>query len=168
MDLKVICGVLSSLTLAACTSAMDVPPEPFEYTPTTRLTPKSETVLLFRTNTKETGTKKEIGSIPCSLAGKGFKSRFTTPALVKTPEFGPDTKPVSVTCTYKKEKRSVKIAPYNRTLAELQQNKRNAAAGNGLIGLLVASAVVGYRKGARDPSKDVYGYAPSELTFGEK
>ena len=96
--------------------------------------------------------------VPCQVKGENFSASMVTPAEVLLPDYGPLSKPVTVTCTYQGITRSATYAAFDATAAaagrDAQGDIENASAGEALGGILagaLAQAVVGRdRKGRND------------------
>lgn len=118
---------------------------------------------------KSKAVAKEIAGSTCKLSGTGFSNTFSTPSIVKMPSFGKSTKPANATCTYEGQQKTVKIEPFNATLAAIAAKAdANGAAVGGLVGLLVSDISSSVRKSNRDASNDQYSYQNVAVQFGER
>ncbi|MQQ08782.1 hypothetical protein GFB49_09980 [Epibacterium sp. SM1979] len=153
--------------LSACVGTTIEQP-PIEYQTSKALQARSSTAFTMRTHTRETGVRKEITGVPCEFTGQGFKSNFTTPAIVKAPELGGRTQVASVSCVYNGETKHVVLEPYNKTLADINASSNSSAAASGLVGAFIGSISAGIQKSRRDPSEDVYAYRDSSVVFADQ
>ena len=164
MRLSLIPALVGALTLTACASTQ-INQAPVPYTTTKRLGEVGTSSFVVRTFAKVAGKRSELTGVACSFAGDGFKSSFTTPALVISPNMQGRTPPASVSCLYQGETITRPITPFNETVAGINSGAMAAGAGAGLVGLLVGGAVAAAQTSARDVNQDVYGYADVEIVF---
>ena len=118
---------------------------------------------------KSKAVAQEFAGSTCKLSGAGFSNSFATPSIVRMPSFGKSTRPANATCTYQGRQKTVKIEPFNATLAAIEAKAdANGAAVGGLVGLLVADISSSVRKSNRDEANDQYSYQDVAVQFGMK
>lgn len=94
----------------------------------------------------------------CTIKGDGYGATFVSPSFVNMPSFGPDTKPVTLSCTYEGKTTSKEIAPVNLSAASRD--------GNALVVGIVLCPICGLAVAAGNKSDkvgDAYGFELMEL-----
>jgi hypothetical protein len=163
--------VLSGIAVTACSTNAEITQAPIEYVKNGSFNSKayvSDTSFEIRTFTKSSGSNKELIDVPCKFSGKGFQSRFNSPAYVTAPNFGTQTPIALLKCKYNEEEQAFTHEPYNQTIASIKQRNHQATANQGLIGALIGGIATGVQTSRRDPTKDVYAYRSKRITFGAK
>jgi hypothetical protein len=158
---------LSVLTLfiAGC-AATAINQAPVTYTATKNLQAKGSSTLTVRTYSTAPGKGRvELSGVPCQFNGQGFYSKFTTPAVVMTPDLGPRTSAASVTCNYDDQEKTIVAFAVNKTTTDIDRRVQQSTSGAGLVGLIVGSIASTSQKNRRDTSLDVYGYLDKSVTF---
>jgi len=155
----------AAVGMTAC-AGTDINQPPIRYTATKALNERGTSSFQVVTYTKSSGSRKQVRGVPCTFAGDGFSSSFTTPAVVISPNMGGRTPVASVTCNLNGEKKTRIIEAYNETLQGINNGAMSATAGGGLVGLIVGGAVAAVQSSNRDVSQDVYGYPDVAITFG--
>jgi len=151
------------LTLAACASEISTPP--VAYTATKTLNERSTTTLTARAFARVDGKRQELSGVLCTFQGDGFKSSFTTPAVLIAPNMQTRTPVASVTCSYNDQSKTKTLTPYNKTLADINSGAMSIGYGAGLVGVLVGGAVAAVQSSNRDTSQDVYAYPDAVVEF---
>jgi len=155
--------LISLLLVASCTS-LPIDQEPVQYKATKPLNENGTSD--FTVRSYEAGAdRKEIKGVPCVFKGLGFIAKFTTPAVVISPNMGPRTPVASLTCTYEGMRSFEIVKPVNRTVADINANARSIATNAGLIGAIVGEIAAAHQRSRRDPTLDVYGYPNLAATF---
>lgn len=152
------------LALAACAGA-EINQPPVQYTATKPLNEISTTTFTTRTFTRIDGKRAEVSGVSCTFQGDGFKSSFTTPAVVIAPNMHMRTPAASVTCNYNGQSKTRVLMPFNQTLAEINSGAMSIGAGAGIVGVLVGGAVAAAQASGRDASQDVYAYPDAVIEF---
>ncbi|TYB82131.1 hypothetical protein [Maritimibacter fusiformis] len=152
------------LALAACAGA-EINQPPVQYTATKPLNEISTTTFTTRTFTRVDGKRAEVSGVSCTFQGDGFKSSFTTPAVVIAPNMHMRTPAASVTCNYNGQSKTRVLMPFNQTLAEINSGAMSIGAGAGIVGVLVGGAVAAAQASGRDASQDVYAYPDAVIEF---
>ena len=102
--------------------------------------------------------KAELTGVPCEVVGSGFRAKVITPAALNVPVYGLKSRAIYVSCVYDGETVDLSLRPLNLTENKAMQNGASA----GLLGVVVATAVVASRK---DKQHDEYGYANVSMIF---
>ena len=94
----------------------------------------------------------------CTLTGKQFSARFVTPATVNIPNYGRNSQPIKLDCTY-----GSKTITRVRSVENLSQNQRDAKASNAVAGVVFLNPglIAGAAASKVDVGKngeDLYGY----------
>jgi len=112
-----------------------------------------ETVNIRTRGTGESGGgNAEISGVPCELDAGLYSARFTTPANVVVPDYGPNSPAIFVRCTHPDGRSgSVTVDAFNFTAAQ----RSNSAIGTGLLGAIVIGAV---NAAALDTERDEFKY----------
>lgn len=163
MRITALLPLAAVLGLAACASEITKPPVP--YTATKNLNERSTTTLTARAFARVDGQRQELTGVPCTFQGDGFKSSFSTPAVLIAPNMHTRTPAASVTCTYNGQSKSRVLTPYNKTLSDINSSAMSIGAGAGLIGVLVGGAVAAAQASSRDGSQDIYAYPDAVVEF---
>lgn len=96
----------------------------------------------------------------CTLTGKQFAAKFVTPATVNMPNYGRNSQPITLDCTY-----GSKNITRTRSVENFSQNQRDAKASSVVTGILVlnpglvAGGAASKVKVAEN-GEDLYGYFP--------
>lgn len=150
--------------LAACDGAeINQPPVP--YTPTKTLNEAGVTSFTARAYLKADGERNELTGVSCTFKGDGFRSSFVTPAVVSAPNMQLRTPPASVTCTYNGVSKTQVMTPYNKTVADIQNQGASYGAGGGLLGAIIGGAIATSQVNERDPSLDIWAYRSVSVEF---
>lgn len=90
--------------------------------------------------------------VPCTLQGANYSARLVTPAKVLLPDYGPKSKPVTVTCTYQGVTRTATVSAFDATAAAAgrEAGGNSNTLGGVLVGALAESIVSIDRKGKND------------------
>lgn len=165
MKLKLMLGA-ALLALASCgTNYAPVTTAPVEVTYTQRAI--ATNIIRFATPTLRTGRwnaegkREEITGAKCELLGTGIKASFVTPAIVRIPMHKGVPASVILTCNDGTTSRSASVGIVNVTAQNIQNG---GAAAGGLVGALIASAVVA----SRDPKNDEFRYIDTMVMMNEK
>lgn len=151
--------------LSACDTATDAGSS-VPYEPTAQIAPKSVSTFMFRTHSKTGGKTSELKGVPCEMTGDGFRSEFVTPAKVTAPVFGPETKPVSIECEYKDERRVRVLKPFNKTQANANKSLISLKSATSVTGAVIAAAKIGTAMAPRDRAEDEFAYRNADMAFG--
>lgn len=153
---------LTGITVAACAQA-PIQQEPIPYRATKNLQENGTSSFVVRSVSKN--GYQEIAGVPCEFKADGFRSTFTTPALVLSPNMGLRTPVASLTCTYNGQQFFQLMQPINDTTAAIDANANAAGAGAGLIGLIVSGVSSSTQRARRDATLDMYGYVDIVAAF---
>ena len=165
MKKTTVLPLVAVLGIAAC-AGTEINQPPVPYVATKALNAVGSTTFTVRANAKVDGRRTELTGVPCTFQGEGFRSSFTTPAKVISPNMQGRTPPASVSCTYNGATKTRVIEPFNKTGADINSGAMAAGAGAGLVGMIVGGAVAAAQTSARDVSQDVYGYPDVAIDFG--
>lgn len=173
-------ALLSALALAACAPA-EITSPPISVTPKNasdavgidvyagprrRGNPVpafrgQETLAIRSSGIASDGQRKEISGVPCSLDAGVYAAKFTTPANLIVPDYGPNSPALFVRCEHQDQSGSVTANAFNATT---QQRMSNAAAG-GILGVIVIGAVTAAKV---DNTKDEFKYPPVTVQMRKK
>ncbi|WP_298858372.1 hypothetical protein [uncultured Sulfitobacter sp.] len=165
-----IVALLSAAALAACTPA-EITTPPISVTPKNAANavgldvyagPRrrgnpvpsfrgQETLPIRSAGVASDGQRKEISGVPCTLDAGVYSAKFTTPANLIVPDYGPNSPAIFIRCAYEDQSGSVTVNAFNATT---QQRMSNAAAG-GIIGVIIVGAVTAAKV---DNEKDEFKY----------
>ncbi|MBM7068636.1 hypothetical protein [Actibacterium sp. 188UL27-1] len=119
---------------------------------------RGQNIVQVRTRGKGSDNKtSELSGVPCNMDSGVYKAKFRSPANVIVPDYGPNSPAIFVRCVLDKASGSATVSAYNLT----NQQRVNAGAGAGLLGVLVAGAVAAAK---RDDTKDDFAYPPITIT----
>ena len=159
MKLKII-ATLSISTLMACNPVAEIQTPPVEVTKTASFQSAgivgfSDTTVRART-VQEGKSGTEMRNIPCELKSAGYFAKFTTPSIVNLPSYGEASPSIFVSCEYngKVATRTAKV--HNFSQQQRTNKAESAAAGAGLFGILLVSAIDAATNKARP--NDIYKY----------
>lgn len=110
-----------------------------------------ETLPIRSTGVASDGQRKEISGVPCTLDAGVYSAKFTTPANLIVPDYGPNSPAIFVRCAYDDQSGSITVNAFNATS---QQRTSNAAA-SGIIGVIIVGAVTAAKV---DNEKDEFKY----------
>lgn len=164
MNKLVLISSAALLGLTACTS-VQVETQPVAYTATKTLNAHGSSSFTVATYRKANGKRALVKGVPCTFEGDGFKSSFTTPANVISPNLQGRMPVASVTCTLDGVSKSKTIEPYNETTTDTTNSMMAAGAAGGLIGVMIGGAIAAAQNEARDKAQDVYGYPDVTIEF---
>lgn len=155
---------LSVFILVGCAgSTIDSPPTDATYKNRSSMFIKDtsqNTSVKIRSKYKEGFWGEEFTGATCVAENAEFKAEFITPAVVNVPVRGKDTQPFTVTCTYAGKMSTEVAKPYNVR----ERNTRNTMVNGGLIGALMAEAIIG----VRDDVEDTYDYDEVHVMFDKQ
>lgn len=99
------------------------------------------------------GGRTELTGVGCSLDSGVYTARFSTPANIIVPDYGPNSPALFIRCTTDSASGSVTANVVNLTA----QQRSASAVGTGLLGAIVIGAV---NEANRDNLNDDFGYNP--------
>lgn len=181
MQPKVFLGGAALALLSACATESDPVVEnrkfltPSEKAVNVVFTSKeqAEAVIGFRSTTVIAGTREADTSgsrtrnstldrvkADCKIVGDGYSATLVTPSFVNMPSFGPDTKPVKMTCTYDGNSKTQEYKAVN--LSAGSRDSATLAVGIVLCPICGVAAAVANND---DKAGDAYGFDLMELEF---
>ncbi|MGV6811729.1 MAG: hypothetical protein ACWA47_05750 [Brevirhabdus sp.] len=120
---------------------------------------RGQEVVQVRTRGKgESGSFTELSGVSCMLDSGLYSARFTSPANVVVPDYGPSSPAIFVRCVNGETSGSVTVNAFNATHAQNQ----SAAYGTGVLGAIVIGAVAAAN---RDDEKDDFKYPVIYITL---
>ena len=162
--------VTALLGVAGCTNHMEITSAPVdvsrtsEFVATNYVGDHPTTVRSYFVGEDEKGREEriEFSGAKCQVKGRGFRAKFSTPAVVNLPDHGFHSQAVTGSCTTGKDVRPIVARPYNITVANM---RNNSGAGGGVAGVLVASIATSIALAANDPTNDDFGYLSVGVEF---
>jgi len=110
----------------------------------------------------------EVGGVKCSAQTDHFEvEEFLTPTNLRVPTFGPDTRPLSVSCATEDEAETQLVQPFNFTRAQTNRSIAAGAASAGLVGLVAGAVIGGVAAAVNKTENDVFSYPPIEVELPE-
>lgn len=104
----------------------------------------------------------EFSGAACTIKGRGFNAKFSTPAIVNFPDHGYRSQAVTGSCQVQSTVRPIVAHPYNITVANI---KSNSGAGGGVLGMVVAGVANSIALAANDETNDDFGFRPVQVKF---
>lgn len=105
------------------------------------------------------GTRLRDGT--CTLTSPLLSATMPASTTLRMPSFGPQTPPMTVTCTQGGRQKTRIVPVVNLTAQRLQARAITQVAMRGYLGALVTAG----QADARDKTKDVWGHAPVRFDF---
>lgn len=167
---KLLLTLPLSIFIAGCAERMDITTAPVEVSRTNAFQSENYVgnhpveVRTFALSQKSDGKseKTEFAGAACSIQGRGFSAKFSTPAIVNFPDYGYRSQAITGSCQVKEAVRPIVAQPYNITVANIQSN---TGAGGGLLGMVVAGVANSIAIAANDETNDDFGYRPVSVQF---
>jgi len=151
-----------SLTAACATEPEKIlKPDATALTAPLRVGVSQDMVFGYRA-TKVTVSKNgtALDDVACTLEGTEFVTDLVASTTVNLPSFGPDSKPIRLTCAHDGEEVQKLYSAVNLSL---KARKGNAAVTGILISPIVGAALAA--EGGQVKSDDAFGYDDIELKF---
>ena len=169
MKLKII-ATLSISTLMSCNLVAEIQTPPVEVTKTASFQSAgivgfSDTTVRART-VQEGRSGTEMRNIPCELKSAGYFAKFTTPSIVNLPSYGEASPSIFVSCKYNGKVATKTVKVHNFSQQQRTNKAQSSAAGGGLLGVILISAIDAATNKARPG--DIYKYNVGWIEFPSK
>lgn len=157
--------LVASLALISCASTSQLTTPPLEVSfgsAEDRTNIRDFVVLTSRTYAYNANrSRNEVEGVPCTIQGEGFHLAYTTPANVRLPVFGLQTRELSMTCTWQEEQRFQPLFVRNLT----QESIESSGTSGGLLGVVLTAGIAAVRGNRED---DRYSYRTPNMELNER
>ncbi len=161
-----VCVMSIGMIGALCACDSQTPGvQPVPYESTAQIAPSGVSQFMFRSYEMQGGARQEVEGVPCAMRGEGFRSRFSTPAKLTAPVFGPATKPLTITCREGARAQAIAVKPFNKTQRDANKSLVHLTSATSVTGAVVAAAKIGTAMKPRDKAQDIYNYADTRIVL---
>ena len=105
--------------------------------------------------------RSELSGVPCILDSGVYTAKFSTPANVVVPDYGPNSPALFVRCETETQSGSATVNTVNVT----NQQRQAGAAGTGVLGAIIIGAVAAAQT---NPDKDDFDYPMITVNLKKK